>query len=194
MKKQEFLPFIGINVAIFGIFSFPAVSQMEDLNFRKQINQTQNIPLEIQRDIAIERAIRREFADFGEAEYYYNRVDLNGDGQPEAIVYFRSTQYCGSGGCSHLIFQKTGEEYRLVSNIFLSANLIVTNQKSNGWSDLIISPGHITLQDLHYLIKFNGKTYPSDPTEGILIGRKAKMIGKSYFNDLLSNPGFVLKP
>jgi hypothetical protein len=33
-------------------------------------------------------------------------TDLNGDGQPEAIVYLISPEWCGSGGCSMFILQQ----------------------------------------------------------------------------------------
>ena len=51
--------------------------------------------------------------------YYYNRVDLDDDGTPEAIVYLVGSYTCGTGGCTAVIFTPTGQDYRLVSRLSL---------------------------------------------------------------------------
>jgi hypothetical protein len=71
--------------------------------------------------------------------YYYNRVDLNDDGQSELVVYFVGSYTCGSGGCTTLIFTPTGQDYRLVSKLtVVNAPILVTPQKTAGWKDLVI--------------------------------------------------------
>lgn len=195
MKRRQSLLGLGISFALFGISSFPTVSQLEQLNFNKQIDQTQKVPLETQPDPAIERAIRQKYTLYSQATYYYNRVDLNGDGQPEAIVNVIDGGLTGTSGFLTIIAQKIGQEYRLLEDIQgTGIPLIVTNQKSNGWNDLIMRPGHRSYEGRYYLMKFNGKTYRSDPTEGILLDTKAKMIGKSYFHNTPSASGFVINP
>src|SRR5712692_5692122 len=41
--------------------------------------------------------------------------DLNGDGTPEAIVYFIGKDWCGSGGCPTLILTRDAGSGRIVS-------------------------------------------------------------------------------
>src|SRR5437870_10823824 len=43
--------------------------------------------------------------------YYYNKVDLNGDGRPEVLVYLRGREVCGTGGCNLMVFQRGKSDY-----------------------------------------------------------------------------------
>jgi len=42
-------------------------------------------------------------------------VDLSGDGRPEAIVLLQGTDWCGSGGCTMLVFRGTATGFGFVS-------------------------------------------------------------------------------
>jgi hypothetical protein len=41
-----------------------------------------------------------------EIRYYYNKVDLNGDGKPEVLVFLFGKEMCGTGGCRAFVFQR----------------------------------------------------------------------------------------
>jgi hypothetical protein len=96
---------------------------------------------------ALETAMRQAVPDYvnyiktnpqSPARYYYNLVDLNGDGKPEAIVYPLGSYFCGTGGCTLMIFQPINKTYKLIGKIPLSHSpIIVTEQKTTGWKDLI---------------------------------------------------------
>src|ERR1051326_5100220 len=49
-------------------------------------------------------------------EYFAFRVDLNGDGKDEFIVYYTGRTWCGTGGCPTLIIARLGSTYRIVTD------------------------------------------------------------------------------
>ena len=83
--------------------------------------------------------------------------DLNGDGNKEIFVGLSGPYFCGSGGCSVMLLTSKGEAitYFSVTNY----PLVIGNTKTNNRNDLILmSSGK------YHLMKFNGKTYPSNPS------------------------------
>ena len=71
--------------------------------------------------------------------YRYVKVDLNNDGLAEVVVHLSGNAFCGTGGCTTLIFEQSGNQYQLVSRIPTShAPIIVLENTSNGWQDLIV--------------------------------------------------------
>ncbi|NJL91660.1 MAG: hypothetical protein HC916_19180 [Coleofasciculaceae cyanobacterium SM2_1_6] len=93
-------------------------------------------------DPALEQAILNLepiSASNGANTYRYTKVDLNGDGVPEVVVHLSGSSFCGTGGCTTLIFQQQGNQYQLVSRIPTShAPIIVLGNTTNGWKDLIV--------------------------------------------------------
>src|SRR5262245_44169381 len=41
----------------------------------------------------------------GQPTFRHALIDLDGDGRPDAIVLLRSQDWCGSGGCTMLVFR-----------------------------------------------------------------------------------------
>jgi len=66
-------------------------------------------------------------------------VDLNGDGRDDAIVLMSDSGWCGSGGCTMLIFQGVdgGFEY-VCSSTVTSAPIRVSKKIVRGWRSLIV--------------------------------------------------------
>ena len=91
--------------------------------------------------------------------------DLNDDGIPEAIVYLMG-QWCGSGGCNLYILQKGAGSWKIVTSMTITNPPIrVLDRKWNGWHSLGvwvrgggIQPGY------EAELRFNGKTYPKNPS------------------------------
>jgi hypothetical protein len=163
--------------------NFP-VSIGEKYNYK-----TQQIKAETSRDAKLEKEIRHKYGGFGGViRYLYNRVDLNGDKKPEILVHLTGSRtVCGSGGCITLVFQSAGQEYRLVSEIGVSSTpIIVTNQKTNGWNNLIFGTiggyRHQSGTDGLWLLKFNGRSYPDGPEGGVHLPSNATITGKKYFS------------
>ena len=92
--------------------------------------------------------------------------DLNGDGQPEAIVYLVSNEWCGSGGCNTLILTQTTSSWRIVTNVTITQLPIrVLTERSNGWLDIgVWVQGGGIQNGYEAKLVFNGKTYPTNPT------------------------------
>jgi hypothetical protein len=88
--------------------------------------------------------------------YRYAKVDLNGDASPEVVVHLSGSYFCGTGGCTTLIFQQVRNQYQLVSRIPTSnAPIIVLGNISNGWNDLIV----YTRDAVPTLVQFEGGGY-----------------------------------
>ena len=93
--------------------------------------------------------------------YFYNRVDLDGDGEPETLVYLVNHGQCNFDGCHLLVMKKKGTQYAAVSNITPSwSPVFVSSESTNGWKDLIVpsEAGYYTV------LRFDGKAYPRDAT------------------------------
>jgi hypothetical protein len=97
-----------------------------------------------------------EHADFQSAS-----TALNKDPYPDAIVLVRSANWCGSGGCSLLIFKGTKTGYKLLSSSTISNPPIrILTSSHYGWRDLIVysnGTGNV-------LLRFNGSRYPLNPS------------------------------
>jgi hypothetical protein len=82
----------------------------------------------------------RQHAGAGNVRYYFNRVDLNGDGEPDVIVFLFGENQCGTGGCHALILEKKKSKYRVVNSYSVTHNpIVVSTEKTNGWHDLLFS-------------------------------------------------------
>jgi hypothetical protein len=105
-------------------------------------------PFETRADTRLEAAIRAAEPAYtkrvvdaegstGRARYVYNRLDLNGDGRSEVLVYLLGSMFCGTGGCNLLLFTEADGRYRLVQSFIRSRPpVIVSDGMANGWSDL----------------------------------------------------------
>ncbi|KST68041.1 SH3 domain-containing protein [Mastigocoleus testarum] len=125
-------------------------------------------------------------------EYSYNKVDLNGDGKKEAIVYLENLELCNSDECHIFIFQPVGNNYRLVSQIggVYGSSIIVSDRKTNGWHNLILPrKKHYLGQPTYVLARFSGNKY----IKGGLISSTAKISGRAYLADREDSPKIVLR-
>ena len=118
-------------------------------------------------DSTLENQLRRMYSeDDGEVRYFSKSFDLNGDGTPEVIVHVVGPGACGTGGCETHIFAKHGASYKLISTIDLSRPLVIAAlRRSHGWRNLIVFvAGGGILPGYYAELRFNGKTYPDNPT------------------------------
>ncbi|TMU84926.1 hypothetical protein FGG79_13550 [Bacillus sp. BHET2] len=98
-------------------------------------------------------------------QYYYNQIDLNDDNQPETFVYLVGIPTCGSGGCSGALFTKENSEYKLLTTFSLVRTpIIVQNEKTNGWKNIIMYVSGGGIKGGYKQLRFDGKTYPSNPS------------------------------
>jgi hypothetical protein len=163
---------------------------------------------EITRDAKLEAAIiktlyegDREAAARDRVRYLYNRVDLNGDGRPETLVYLSGLAWCGSAGCVTCVFQTVRGRYELVTHIAgVEAPVIVSHKMTNDWNELIAYvrwgevEGH-TLRDYYAVLRYDGRTYPDQFPGSPPLGAGDRVTGAAYFSTVNAyERGFHLVP
>jgi len=104
-------------------------------------------------------------ADIGPTKAAIAFVDLNGDGEEEAIVYIVGSMWCGSGGCNALVLTPDGDGFDVVMDASVSRTPIgVPDTSSNGWRDLFVSIAGGGIAAGTVAMKFDGSSYPDNPT------------------------------
>jgi hypothetical protein len=147
---------------------------------------------------ALEAALRRELAGrVAGVRYLYNQIDLNGDGRSEVVAYLVGPSVCGSGGCTLMVFQPTGQgTYRLISRHTLVNNpIVVSDVKTKGWRDLVLYVAGGGAQPNYHVLRFDGKAYPPNPSTAPTVRRGVIVTGNAVVSDRLQpGGGFVIKP
>lgn len=98
--------------------------------------------------------------------YFAASVSLRDDDTRYVIVYLTEDGWCGSGGCTTLILERNGFNYRVVTKVTVSRPPVrVLNTKTNGWHDIsVVVQGGGIVQSYEAKLSFNGKSYPVNPT------------------------------
>ncbi len=153
---------------------------------------------ETQKDPQLERAIAQvyELNEEDEVRYYYNRLDLNGDGRLETIVYLTGSTLCGSGGCSAVIFKQENDKYEKLSQFTLANTpIIISNKRTNGYKDIIMYVSGGGIEPFYAHLKYDGVTYPSNPSSAPPLPKDANISGIAVISDdLTENRGIEWKP
>lgn len=100
-------------------------------------------------------------------------IDLNDDGQPDALVQLEGAEFCSSGGCTVLVFSydSASGSYKPVSVIApVLTPLLVSSSLSSGWRDLVVViPGtgvNSSSATSYSVLEHNGTSYPRSPSNG----------------------------
>lgn len=153
---------------------------------------------ETERDIKLERALVKELAlekDEDNVRYYYNKVDLNEDGKPEIFAYLVGSLVCGTGGCSAVIFKQENKQYTVLSKFTLVNNpVIISNSKTKGYRDIIMNVSGGGIESFSALIRYDGTTYPSNPSIQPKVMPGTKVNGIAIIaDDITKSPGIELR-
>jgi hypothetical protein len=194
---RVFLLFMGSLIILqTGIFSAIASPRKPLTSIRGiEMKNVEFINSETKRDAEIDKAIRAQLGEVSKSvRYYYNRVDLNSDRNSEIIVYVVSKHVCGKSGCPTMIFQKTPQGYKLISQTLVTNQpIIVTDNKTNGWQDMIFSTSGGGAKPNYWLVKFDGRRYPESPYLGKEVAANSVIKGKAYIaDDITANSGISL--
>lgn len=116
-------------------------------------------------DAELRKAVERYRISKQRGESYTDTagVDLNGDGQPEALVLFAGDDWCLETGCSLVVFQKENTGFRPVSHMTRVRPPVMIGPDTNfGWNDLIVSTGGGPAPIRTVRLGFTGKGYPGN--------------------------------
>jgi hypothetical protein len=93
-------------------------------------------------------------------------TDLNGDGRQDALVLLENPMYfCGTGGCTMLVFQGTPAGFQFVSSSSLIRGPVLASETStHGWRDLIVEVAGGGIAPKQVAMKFTGSKYPLNPS------------------------------
>lgn len=160
---------------------------------------------ETDRDPRLESAILKELStytrknypgDQPSLRYFYNRMDLNGDGKLEVLTYLSGSPACGSGGCTMLIFKPGAQGYERVSRTTLVRNpILISDKKTRGWFDLNLYVAGGGMPGTYVKLAFDGKTYPLNPSTQPPLKRNATLNGTAVISDQITfGEGIALQP
>ena len=121
------------------------------------------------------KGVRPRCEEVGEIRYVPALVDLDGDGQPEALAAAVGSFVCGSRGCTLFVFRQTPSGLELVNELDrFESPLLIDGQSRYGWQTLTLPaalaaggpPGELVQ------LVFDGRTYrlATEPAEAVPAG------------------------
>jgi hypothetical protein len=129
----------------------PVTSSNLETNFQQAIDEfmkTEDVPTDMTQDV---------LSEF---------IDLNGDGDQDAIVVLTGSYWCGTGGCTMLVFQGGSGGFELVSrSSLIRPPITVSDTQTNGWRDLIVTVSGGGIPSKTVALKFDGQEYPLNPSD-----------------------------
>ena len=133
---------------------------------------------------ALETYIAKQGANPKETQYRIAEIDLNGDKKKDALVLLQDSYWCGTGGCSMLVFTNKNNDFKLVSSISLVRDpVIVSETKTKNWRDIIVHVSGGGGESKNVALKFNGSSYPTNPSMIKPLATNAKIQGTKVFSD-----------
>lgn len=122
--------------------------------------------------------------------YLTGSTDLNNDGSAEHFVLIQNSYFCGSGGCTAVIFDNSGNIISQMSVV--KSPVLLADSTSNGWQDFMVwSNGAFRL------MAYDGNTYPNNPSLEPAIDRKAGQqaaIEKVAEAEIYQQDGYEITP
>jgi len=114
---------------------------------------------------ALEKAIKAWAEESTAPTYKHAFADLNDDGIDDAVVLITDNQYCGSGGCTFVVFQGVAGGFKVVSSSTVTREPILQlPEKKKGWHTLSVLVAGGGAKSEQVVLRFNGKKYPGNPS------------------------------
>ncbi|PFG58758.1 putative lipoprotein [Vibrio sp. ES.051] len=125
-----------------------------------------DIPSSAEFDSRVDAAVRNYFfihqTNPNNNQYRWLTYDLNGDNNEELLVQL---DWCGSGGCTLLVFENHEKEWRFNSRMTLVRSPIMLGQHtSHGWRDLIFNVSGGGATPAQHVMQYTGVSYPINPS------------------------------
>ncbi|MEZ8633330.1 COG3650 family protein [Vibrio lentus] len=150
-----------------GLVLFEAKSAQAQVNTTTIVDLTaKQINSSDQLDQKVDQAIREYFkinnTDPDNTQYRWLTYDLNGDGKEEL---FAQLDWCGSGGCTLLIFENHQDNWRFNSRVTLvKGDIRLGKSQSHGWQDLIFNVSGGGATPAKHTLSYTGVSYPMNPS------------------------------
>ncbi len=111
------------------------------------------------------------------------QVDLNGDGRQDALVLLQNPIYfCGTGGCTMLVFKATKSGFKFVSrSSLIRGPVLVSETKTHGWRDLIVEVSGGGMPPKMVALKYTGSKYPLNPSTLPELSKNQPLKGTKVF-------------
>lgn len=114
----------------------------------------------------------------GAVRYAYNRVDLDGDRQPETLVALLGPQTCGPQGCPVLLLKEFGRRITPMQTIWgFRSSLVVSDSRSQGWRDLLFAEPRSPEGGPPRRLSHDGSGYVNRPEDSTRQGWSQPMAG-----------------
>lgn len=171
-----------IDLIVFGIVVILLIAGCTEQNDSSSMTDIPQAVNESKFKDALAAYLATQNESIDNAKYQMETIDLNDDGYDDALVLLTGPMWCGTGGCTLLIFEGLKDSARFVSDSSLVRGPItVSTSRTNGWRDLIIMvagggavPGKVAL-------KFDGTKYPLNPSIQPRLDPNANIEGDEIF-------------
>lgn len=221
--KSNFKKILGFMCAMILLFSFGGCNSNNSTNIEKENtnvkdessnseNNESNIILVENEKIAsvlsendenpdLEEALREKYDldknSSKQTRYYYNYVDLDGDGVNEIFAEVVGRYTNGNGVDNAIIYKEHNGILKEVDDFMLINNpVIISEEKTNGWNDIIIDISENTLEKKYVVLKYDGEDYSdvdeSETIESIMNVNGIAIISNDMANDLEAGRGLYL--
>ena len=166
--KKERVGNVVYPIADGGLVLFKMTEQrVQGTNSKTVVDLTpQKINGSDQLDPSVDRAIRDYFKIHNtspdDTQYRWLTYDLNGDGQDELLTQLN---WCGSGGCTLLIFENHQQQWRFNSRVTLvQGEIHLGREQHNGWQDLVFNVSGGGARPAQHVLQYSGVSYPLNPS------------------------------
>jgi putative lipoprotein len=118
----------------------------------------------------LNQALLAYLAKTGDDPKYANphqtaQIDLNGDGRQDALVLLENPFFCGTGGCTMLVFKGTESGFEFVSrSTLIRGPVLVGETRTHGWRDLIVEVSGGGIAPKQVALKYTGSKFPLNPS------------------------------
>jgi hypothetical protein len=136
----------------------------------------------------INQALLAYLAKTGDDPKYANphqtaQIDLNGDGHQDALVLLQNPiLFCGTGGCTMLVFKGTQSGFEFVSrSSLIRGPVLISDTKTHGWRDLIVEVSGGGIAPKHVALKYTGRKYPLNPSTLPALPKNQPLKGTKFF-------------
>lgn len=161
---KEKIGSVVYNIADGGLTLYKSQPHQEHDSPRLQSDN--QVPSSHQYNAVVDKTLRRYFKQNNinpnGTRYRWLTYDLNGDGNKELLTQL---DWCGSGGCTLLIFENHRQEWRFNSKITLVQTPINLGKKAtHGWQDLILFVSGGGAVPNQHRLPYDGSRYPLNPS------------------------------